>query len=32
MYNPKQGLLAVVVKQLRLLPNDVTFRTTKMFK
>jgi len=32
MYNAKQCFVAVVVKQRRLLPNYVTFRTTKMFK
>ena len=31
-YFSKQGLLAVVAKQRRLLPNDVIFRKTKMFK
>ena len=25
-YNEKQGLLTVVAKQLRVLPNDVTFQ------
>jgi len=31
-YYAKQGLLAVVAKQRRLLPNDVIFRKTKMFR
>jgi len=31
-YNAKQGLLAVVAKQRRMLPNDVIFRKTKLFK
>jgi len=29
MYNAKQGLLAVVAKQRRLLPNDVIFWKNK---
>jgi len=31
-YYAKQGLLAVVANQHRLLPNNVIFRKTKMFK
>ena len=31
-YNAKQGLRAVVAKQRRMLPNDVIFQKTKMFK
>jgi len=31
-YNAKQGLLAVVAKQRRILPNDVIFRKTGMLK
>jgi len=31
-YYTKQGLLAVVAKQRRLLPNDVIFRITYFFK
>jgi len=31
-YNAKQCLQVVVAKQRRMLPNDVMFRKTKMFK
>ena len=31
-YNAKQGLQAVVAKQRRMLPNDLIFLKTKLFK